>query len=84
MDTIYIVCFVLLGIGALGDLIAFGVLLFSLWDGVGCNDSKRSRSRSFKLFIDKSVIDSDFNSRDLDSRKSGEDNKPIDHWETIN
>lgn len=83
MQPIYIVCFVLLGIGALANLIAFIFLLLSsnlfdwLFDWFGRNDIEDNLLGSFKLFIHQPITDLDINSGELDERKGGEDDKPL-------
>ncbi|AWW06089.1 MAG: hypothetical protein [Caudoviricetes sp.] len=83
MSIIFIVCFILLGIGALGDLVALIILLLDLLNGIGCYKRKSSRFGTFKIFIDKSVLDSDLYSGDLDCWKSRENYKSINNRKAI-
>ncbi len=70
MNYVYVICFILLGCGALGDLIAF---IFLLLNNIGGNNSKSSISNSFKLFVNQPISNISSDTSGLHNEKSREE-----------
>ena len=84
MQISLIIAFICLGIDVICLFICLSCVFLAWLNGIGGYKRKGPRDRAFKIFIDKSVLDSNFDSGDLDSRERGKDYKSIDNGKSIN
>lgn len=79
MSVPYIICFVLLGIAGIANLVAMIFLILSVMNLYGSNMRKiYSPNFTLKLFICEPIINVHDDIVGLDNRKGGEENKTTD------